>query len=107
MGRSAPSTTSSRAGRGRAVPKSRKVPKEQVEEYLSRSLAAKRNKERFETFVERRVDERAGLLDAAGFGAGVTDMKMEEKKVSRIVGAERERATLEKVLAARRALLGE
>ena len=34
-------------------------------------------------------------------------MKMEEKKVSRIVGAERERATLEKVLAARRALLGE
>ena len=66
-----------------------------------------RDKERFETFVERRVDERAGLLDAAGFGAGLTDMKVEEKKVSRIVGAERERATLEKVLAARRALLGE
>ena len=74
---------------------------------LWRGCHAGRNKERFETFVERRVDERAGLLDAAGFGAGLTDMKMEEKKVSRIVGAERERATLEKVLAARRALLGE
>ena len=64
-------------------------------------------KERFETTVERRVDQRAGLLDAAGFGAGLTDMAVEEKKVSRIVGAERERAQLEKVLLARRALLGE
>ena len=66
-----------------------------------------RDKERFETFVERRVDEHAGLLDAAGFGAGLTDMKMEEKKVSRIVGAEHERATLRRRCWQRRALLGE
>jgi len=64
-------------------------------------------KERFETHVERRRDERAGLLDAYGAGAALTDFKFEEKKVSRIVGAEKERTTLEKVLAARRALLGE
>ena len=64
-------------------------------------------KERFVTVVERRVDQRAGLLDAAGFGATLTDLAVEEKKVSRIVGAERERAQLEKVLLARRALLGE
>ena len=74
---------------------------------VRRLEAAIIEKERFETVVERRVDERAGLLDAAGFGAGLTDMRVEEKKVSRIVGAEKERAALEKVLAARRALLGE
>ena len=66
-----------------------------------------RSKERFETYVVRRRDERAGLLDGAGAGAALTDLEFEEKKVSRIVGAEKERATLEKLLGARRALLGE
>ena len=66
-----------------------------------------RSKERFETHVVRRRDERAGLLDGHGAGAALTDLEFEEKKVSRIVGAEKERATLEKLLGARRALLGE
>ena len=66
-----------------------------------------RSKERFETHVVRRRDERAGLLDGHGPGAALTDLEFEEKKVSRIVGAEKERATLEKLLGARRALLGE
>ena len=64
-------------------------------------------KERFETRIERRKDQRAGLLDQYGAGAALTDFEFEEKKVSVIVGAEKERAMLEKVLAARRALLGE
>jgi hypothetical protein len=64
-------------------------------------------KERFETHIERRRDQRAGLLDAYGAGAALTDMAYEEKKVSRIVGAEKERAALERILAARRSLLGE
>ena len=64
-------------------------------------------KERFETFVERRRDERAGLLDAYGAGGALTDFQFEEKKVSRIVGAEKEREQLERILAARRSLLSE
>ena len=55
----------------------------------------------------RRVDERAGMLDAAGFGSALTDLRVYEQKVSRIVGAEKERAQLERILAAKRALLGE
>ena len=64
-------------------------------------------KERFETVVVRRRDERAGLLDAAGFGATLTDFAFEEKKVSRILGAEKEHEALSKLLDARRALVGE
>jgi len=64
-------------------------------------------KERFETFVERRADPRAGLADAAGGAAYLTDAKVYELKVSRIVGAEKEREQLEKLLAARHALVGE
>ena len=66
-----------------------------------------KEKERFETHVERKVDERAGLTDAEGFGSALTDFRTYELKVSRIVGAEKERAQLEKVLHARRALVGE
>ena len=47
------------------------------------------------------------MLDAAGFGSALTDLRVYEQKVSRIVGAEKERAQLERVLAAKRALLGE
>jgi len=64
-------------------------------------------KERFETYVERRADPRAGLADAAGGAAYLTDVQTYELKVSRIVGAEKEHAMLDKVLAARRELLGE
>ena len=64
-----------------------------------------RDKERFETRVVRIRDERAGLLDGSGFGSTLTDFSEYEKKVSVIVGAEKERAQLEKILAARRALV--
>uniref|UniRef100_A0A7S0JIH4 Kinesin motor domain-containing protein n=1 Tax=Calcidiscus leptoporus TaxID=127549 RepID=A0A7S0JIH4_9EUKA len=66
-----------------------------------------RAKERFETVVQRQVDPRAGLCDASGGAAYLTDVSVYEQKVSRIVGAEKEREQLEKVLAARRALIGE
>ncbi len=78
-----------------------------IDEQVAELEWAIRSKERFETYVVRRRDERAGLLDGAGAGAALTDLEFEEKKVSRIVGAEKERATLEKLLGARRALLGE
>lgn len=65
-----------------------------------------RAKERFETRVITIKDERAGLLDAAGFGTALTDFATFEKKTSVIVGAEKERAQLEQVLTARRALVG-
>ena len=76
------------------------------------ALEAKiREKERFETRVVKIHDERAGLAvmgeDGEEFGAKLTDFSVYEKKISVIVGAEKERAQLDKVLAARRSLLGQ
>ena len=78
-----------------------------IEGQIASLEAAIRAKERFETRVVRIKDERAGLLDAAGFGSALTDFATFEKKISVIVGAEKERAQLEKVLTARRALVGD
>eukprot|EP00966_Prymnesium_polylepis_P020235 466423-Prymnesium_polylepis.1 len=65
-------------------------------------------KERWETRVVRRRDERAGL--AAGMagldGAYKTDMEYEEVKVSGLFGAEAEHEELERLLQARRELVG-
>ena len=89
------------AGAGRAAA----LALESLDARIAELEAAIRAKERFETRIETVTDERAGLLDAAGFGSTLTDLARYEKKVSVIVGAEKERAQLEKVLASRRALV--
>ena len=67
-------------------------------------------KERFETRVVKIKDERAGLAvegeDGEKYFSGLTDFATYEKKISVIVGAEKERQQLEKLIAQRRGLTG-
>lgn len=66
-------------------------------------------KERWETVVERRADERAFAAKGKGadYGESLVDTGVEEKRTAKLVGAEAERERLEELLERRRELLGE
>jgi hypothetical protein len=65
-------------------------------------------KERWETRVVRRRDERAGqAAHGAGGAAYLTDNVDEEYKVSGLVGAEAEHKRMDQLVQIRRKLLGE
>ena len=94
------------AGAGRAVG----LALESLDEQIAALEATIREKERFETRVVKIKDERAGLAvegeDGEKYFSGLTDFATYEKKISVIVGAEKERQQLEKLIAQRRGLTG-
>ena len=83
---------------------------ESLDEQIDALEATIREKERFETRVVKVKDERAGLAvtgeDGESYFSGLTDFATYEKKISVIVGAEKERRQLEKLISQRRGLTG-
>ena len=81
-----------------------------IDEQIDALEATIREKERCETRVVKVKDERAGLAvtgeDGESYFSGLTDFATYEKKISVIVGAEKERRQLEKLISQRRGLTG-